>query len=713
MKKTLKFILIFSLVLGWVFSGWPKIWQNPRIPPEIQIAQAATLEYVGGASGTGTGATYSVSLTGLTGGIGSSAAAGDLVIVVTGWASAADGNPGVTTPTGYTEVYDLYKSDTRDVNMSVNWKIMGGTPDTSVTVSGHNNAANGGATVVHVWRGVDSTTPMDVTPPTGVTAANASSPDSPSITPVTSGAYVLSVGMGTGDTTPLTKTAPTGYGNALSVAGNGSTMSIIANIASKVWSGSGAEDPAAWTGGETSTSDSWAAGTLAIRPAPSFTQSAYRFFNNIDSTDVGSVLANQDTSATLSSSGAEFRLRMLLHIGTSRLDASGQQFKLQFAQMSGTCDTVFSGESYADVTAATVIAYNNNTTPADGDNLTANANDPIHGADTIVNQDYEELNNFTNSVAAIPSGQDGKWDFSLKDNGASAETAYCFRAVLSDGTLFTAGGGSYSVVPEITTASANSAPTVSNVVLNNLNPITLTPNTTTAVLVVASTTDSNNNISYATGTIYRTGIGATCAADNLNCYQLASSSCSFSGSTSTVTCSANIWYFAQATDSSSSFSGDTWSGKIAVTDSGGLSGSSSTASQVELNTLLAIDVTSGTIDYGTLVPNTNTGSTNQTSTVKNVGNSSTTLQLSASQTLTSGSNSITTSSQHYATSSFTFGGSEAQLSDTPTTVTGFSLTSPTSTNAVSSIVYWGLNVPASKPTGTYSGINVFTAVFVQ
>lgn len=36
LKKFLKIILIFLLVFAWVFSGWPQIWQNPPIPPEIQ-----------------------------------------------------------------------------------------------------------------------------------------------------------------------------------------------------------------------------------------------------------------------------------------------------------------------------------------------------------------------------------------------------------------------------------------------------------------------------------------------------------------------------------------------------------------------------------------------------------------------------------------------------------------------------------------------------
>ena len=267
--KIFKFIVVFIVIISWIFSGWPQIF---NFPPKIQKAWAATgLQFVGKASGSGTGSTYIVALNSLTGGVGSSAAAGDLVIVVTGWASAANGDPGVNTA-GYTEVYDLYDSDTRDANMSVNWKTMGSTPDSSITVRGFNNAANGGATVVHVWRNAASTTPMDVTPPTGVGGpANAAHPDSPSITPVTTGAYVLTVGMGTGDTTPLPQTAPSGYGNATSTPGAGSTMSIIADIASIAWGGSGAVDPGAWTGGDAdSASDSWVSGTLAIRPAATF-----------------------------------------------------------------------------------------------------------------------------------------------------------------------------------------------------------------------------------------------------------------------------------------------------------------------------------------------------------------------------------------------------------------------------------------------------------
>jgi len=180
-----------------------------------------------------------------------------------------------------------------------------------------------------------------------------------------------------------------------------------------------------------------------------FDQSGYRWFANTNTTDVGAPLANRNTSAKLANLGDPFRLRVLLHLDNANLFASSQDFKLQFATSTGACDTGFVGETYQDVTATTLIAYNNNT-PADGAALTANGNDPTHGGDTVRPQSYEEANNFTNSVSVLAQGtEDGEWDFALVDNGAPAFTSYCFRVVkaLNDVPLET-----YSFIPEIQTA---------------------------------------------------------------------------------------------------------------------------------------------------------------------------------------------------------------------------------------------------------------------
>jgi len=187
-------------------------------------------------------------------------------------------------------------------------------------------------------------------------------------------------------------------------------------------------------------------------------QSAYRWFDNMNTTDVGAALAAQDTAATVGTNGSTFRLRMLLHIADIDLGSSGQAYKLQYVgKGTGTCAAPTGGTpaAYTDVTAATVIAYNNNAAPADGATLTNNANDPTHSGHTLRNQTYAESNTFfTNSVSAINAGEDGKWDFALKNNGAPIGTAYCFRAVKSTGTVL----DYYYVYPEITTAVGATTP---------------------------------------------------------------------------------------------------------------------------------------------------------------------------------------------------------------------------------------------------------------
>ena len=72
-------------------------------------------------------------------------------------------------------------------------------------------------------------------------------------------------------------------------------------------------------------------------------------------------------------------------------------------------------------------------------------------SNNVCQKDYEEANNFTNTVAAIPSGEDGEWDFSIVDFSAAEDTTYCLRVVESDGTVLS----TYSVVPEFTTVPEN------------------------------------------------------------------------------------------------------------------------------------------------------------------------------------------------------------------------------------------------------------------
>lgn len=178
------------------------------------------------------------------------------------------------------------------------------------------------------------------------------------------------------------------------------------------------------------------------------TQSAYRFFDNTNSTNVGSPLAAQNTAIS-APQGMPFRLHLLLHIDNAALPTGGEIFKLQFAQKSGTCDTSFAGENYVDLSPTSrTIRFYDNPAVSDGTIVSVNTSDPVHGADILVPQTYEEANTFT-AVPAVAPGRDGLWDFALVNDSAPANTPYCFRVVKADGTLLDA----YSVLPEIITSA--------------------------------------------------------------------------------------------------------------------------------------------------------------------------------------------------------------------------------------------------------------------
>ena len=212
----------------------------------------------------------------------------------------------------------------------------------------------------------------------------------------------------------------------------------------------------AWRAKDTTNPDQLRGETVADLVPPTYAQQVYRFLANADDTTAGSALASENSSATLTSVGDAFRLRILLRVGGDGARASLDSLKLQYAVKSGTCDTAYSGETYADVTTSTPISYKNNATPSDGANLTANAsNDPTDSGITINNQTYEEANNFTNSTSYIGTGEDGMWDFALYENLASPSTNFCLRVVYSDGSTI----ATPVVVPEVITASCTTGTT--------------------------------------------------------------------------------------------------------------------------------------------------------------------------------------------------------------------------------------------------------------
>lgn len=229
-------------------------------------APAATsgIRYVGGyvQGFVGTTSNVTISLTSLTGGLASAPAAGDLVIVYFGTCSIVDRDLVVG---GYIEVADLYVNDGVDTNLAAAYKFMGGTPDTSFTLTGGTRSSTDAGTVaVQVWRGVNATTPLDVAATTA-TGLNTVLCNPPAITPVTSGAVIVAGGAG-GHVDGIQTYSSSDLTGFRSV-GSDDSNDVTIGLGYKVWT-SGAFDPAQFTrGGADSVSYSWAAVTLALRPA--------------------------------------------------------------------------------------------------------------------------------------------------------------------------------------------------------------------------------------------------------------------------------------------------------------------------------------------------------------------------------------------------------------------------------------------------------------
>jgi len=206
---------------------------------------------------------------GLTGGIASSVAAGDLVIAAFGCASTSDLTLSITDgATGYTLIgSELYSADTDDANLRVAYKFMGVSPDASTTFGGTGSSSNGASMVVYVFRGVDPGTPLDVSAVTA-TGQNSLLTNPPSITPSTPGAFVVAVGAwSVSVVTPDPATHPTLLSVFSDIAPESSTYQGGVAIGHTPWV-SGAVDPGNFVPGDTdSTNSAWCAMSIALRPA--------------------------------------------------------------------------------------------------------------------------------------------------------------------------------------------------------------------------------------------------------------------------------------------------------------------------------------------------------------------------------------------------------------------------------------------------------------
>jgi hypothetical protein len=292
-----------------------------------------------------------------------------------------------------------------------------------------------------------------------------------------------------------------------------------------------------------------------------------------------------------------------------------------------------------------------------------------------------------------------EYNFQLSAVYATAN-AYCFR-VSNSGTDL----DSYSEIAEVTLLFP---PTLSNLKFSNDNVINLTGSPMTTVTAIASTTDFNGweDIDYATSTFYRSGVsgGTKCVPDNNNCY---TASCSLStppsGNTRDITCSADVYFFADPTDIGT-FSDQFWNAEMTVADNSGLKATDSFDDVVEMITLRSLTAVND-ITYTSHYAGEDTGSDNELVVLTNTGNSPVNVVLEGSD-LVGPTGSIAVANQRYSSSPFEYADAGCVICQF---LTGESvqydvdLPKPTNDTPVTDNLYWGINIPMDTKAETHVG----------
>lgn len=235
------------------------------------VIVAAGISFVGSATGVVTSTDLTVNFSSLLDSAGGTPTLqqNDFVLVTASRRSSGATPPALTT-SGYTDAFaNQFADSTDDCNLKAFYKFMSSSPDSSVVITGA-GATNVETYCVHVFRGVNLTTPLDVSPTFSSAGIGAGSPNAPSITPNTVGAWIVAMGGAAGPSTAGQTTVLTNPANMdgtanlfRSTAGTRTSTGVAIKSG---WS-SGAFDPDSFGGGAQNATGSYLSATLALRPA--------------------------------------------------------------------------------------------------------------------------------------------------------------------------------------------------------------------------------------------------------------------------------------------------------------------------------------------------------------------------------------------------------------------------------------------------------------
>ncbi|RJQ13687.1 DUF2341 domain-containing protein [Candidatus Parcubacteria bacterium] len=167
----------------------------------------------------------------------------------------------------------------------------------------------------------------------------------------------------------------------------------------------------------------------------------------------------------------------------SNVIRSAEWLEAEYKNGVNTYNTFGSEEGVSNIT----WLFSDNTSVGDGATISTTLL-----TNSELGQSYEETNNATSNPRAIPSGQEGEWDFVLNPFNATT-TTYYFRMVKSDGTIF----NQYQNYPTLTIFGSQTSPWW-NINWHNRRKITFDNASSSEnlvnfpVLVILNATNSSN-----------------------------------------------------------------------------------------------------------------------------------------------------------------------------------------------------------------------------
>ncbi len=300
------------------------------------------------------------------------------------------------------------------------------------------------------------------------------------------------------------------------------------------------------------------------------------------------------------------------------------------------------------------------------------------------------------------------------------------------GALFVSLGLVFADTSSTSVTVGNSSPTVTSLSFNGGNNVTLVENSfvhATATMTVSDangcSTVSSVTAQFAFASTTGQATGATCTYDANICYRATSCTATTTGNQCTggadtsaeYDCGFQVWYPARPTDGSSpGLTSAIWYVSATSTDGSAATGNATnTAQTIEVVTLNALNIT-GSIPFGTVPANTNTGGTNQAITHTNTGNTALDNQISGDVMCTDYSTCVggvlQPGQQKFDLNDVTYASLTNTLAATssPVVIELVLATSTATTSAITDLSYWGIAIPNGQTTGAYTGQNTFTAV---